>query len=74
MIEFLGYYENSTDEYVDKVDNPLITRLHEKMVILKKSREWEAGYMLMEEYIASEQRRAREAGLEEGRQEALLLP
>ncbi len=71
LIEFLGYYENSTDEYVSKVDNPLITRLHEKMVILKKSREWEAGYMLMEEYIASEQRRAREAGLEEGRQEAL---
>ena len=66
LIEFLGYYENSTDEYVQRVNNPLITKLHEKMVTLKKSREWEAGYMQLEEYLASEQRRAREEGIKEG--------
>ena len=71
LIEFLGYYENSTDEYVQRVDNPLITKLHEKMVTLKKSREWEAGYMQLEEYLASEQRIAREEGLREGREEGL---
>ena len=71
LIEFLGYYENSTDEYVRTVNNPLITRLHEKMVTLKKSREWEAGYMQFEEYLATEQRIARESGLEEGRQVGL---
>lgn len=69
LIEFLGYYENSTDEYVNRVNNPLITKLHEKMVMLKKSREWEAGYMQLEEYLASEQRRAREEGLKEGLKE-----
>lgn len=66
LIDFLGYYENSTDEYVDRVNNPLITKLHEKMVTLKKSREWEAGYMQLEEYLASEQRIAREEGIKEG--------
>ena len=63
LIEFLGYYENSTDEYVNRVNNPLITKLHEKMVMLKKSREWEEGYMKFEELLLRQRRDGHSEGL-----------
>ena len=33
LITFLGYFENSTDEYVNKTDNKSIHKLHEKMIL-----------------------------------------
>lgn len=76
LITFLGYFENSTDEYVKKVNNPSISKLHEKIDTLKKSREWEEGYMQLEELLINQQRIGREEGrkegLKEGRKEGLI--
>ena len=71
LIIFLGYFENSTDEYVKKVNNPSISRLHEKIITLKKSREWEEGYMQLEELLIEQQQLGREEGRVLGREEGL---
>jgi hypothetical protein len=71
LIIFLGYFENSTDEYVKKVNNPSISRLHEKIITLKKSREWEEGYMQLEEFLIEQQQLGREEGRALGREEGL---
>lgn len=46
LVHFLGYFVESTDKYVATVSEDSIKALHEKATTLKKSREWEAGYML----------------------------
>ena len=56
LITFLGYFEDSTDEYVEKTDNKSIRKLHKKIVTLKKSREWEDGYMKLEELFSERKR------------------
>ena len=55
LIAFLGYYIDSSDEYVNKTDNKSIHKLHNKIVTLKKSREWEDGYMKFEELLAKQE-------------------
>ena len=71
LITFLGYFENSTDDYIKKVNNPSIRKLHEKIVTLKKSREWEKGYMQFEELLMKKQKQGREEGIKEGIRESL---
>ena len=71
LITFLGYFEESTDEYVERTNNSSIKRLHEKIVMLKKSREWEEGYMQLEELLMRQQRIAREEGRVQGHKEGL---
>ena len=66
LITFLGYFEDSTDDYVKKANNTSISKLHEKIVTLKKSREWEEGYMQLEELLMRQQKIGREEGLREG--------
>ena len=73
LVTFLGYFEDSSDTYVEKIDNKSISELHNRIVTLKKSREWEEGYMRLEEFLleqTSEARKeARAEGLKEGRAE-----
>ncbi len=56
LIHFLKYYENSTDEYVSSIDDKAIRKIHHKVMQLKSSREWEAGYMKMEELLEKKKR------------------
>ena len=63
LITFLGYFEDSTDEYVKKTDNKSIHKLHEKIVTLKKSREWEEGYMKFEELLLQQRKNGHSEGL-----------
>ena len=56
LIHFFGYFDNSTDEYVSKLEDEAIIKLHERIVELKKSRELEAGYMKFEELINGRER------------------
>lgn len=41
MVHFLEYMENSTDDYVAKVEEESINKLHGRVVKLKKERELE---------------------------------
>lgn len=54
LIHFLNYVENSTDSYVNQVDDPMITQLHNRISTLKRSRELEEHYMWMEEWMRQE--------------------
>ena len=51
-----------TDKYVSEVGDESIKKLHQKVSNLKKSREWEEGYMKMEELIEHYKEVAREIG------------
>lgn len=69
LLHFLGYFVESTDKYVETVSDVSIHELHEKVTTLKKSREWEAGYMKFEELMNWQKNKGRL----EGRLEALYL-
>ncbi|MBE5940229.1 MAG: Rpn family recombination-promoting nuclease/putative transposase [Lachnospiraceae bacterium] len=60
--EFFEYFENTSDEYVSTVKNPLIHKLHEEVTKLKKSRELEAGYMKFEELLNRTSKKAKHEG------------
>ena len=51
LVHFLKYMEDSTDEYVSRVEDDNITRLHAKVTGLKKRRELEVRYMTFEELL-----------------------
>lgn len=71
LVNLLHYVENSTDSYVEKTDDPNVRKLHERVVQLKQSREWEARYMLFEELLQEKKQEGREQGLNEGRKQGL---
>ena len=68
LIHFLKYFEDSTDKYVSTVEDRSIRELHRKISELKKSREWEDGYMKMEELLE----RTKQKGIGQGQQMAIL--
>ena len=72
LIHFLEYYENSTDEYVSSIDDKAISNIHHKVTQLKSSREWEAGYMKMEELLEKKKREGHLEGIKEGQHYALV--
>ena len=72
LIHFLEYYENSTDEYVSSIDDKAIRNIHHKVTQLKSSREWEAGYMKMEELLEKKKREGHQEGIKEGQHYALV--
>lgn len=66
LVHFLEYFEKSTDTYVATVSEDSIRTLHEKVMTLKKSREWEAGYMKFEEFVSLQKEESFEKGRLEG--------
>ena len=76
LIHFLKYFENSTDDMVATVNDKSISRLHNRITEIKKSREWEAGYMKMTEIIERAKRNAQiegeRIGFSEGQRKGLL--
>lgn len=63
LVHFLKYVENTTDEFVEKANDPVIKRIHDKVTELKKSREWEAKYMKFEELLLDKEQEGREDGM-----------
>lgn len=57
LVNFLGYMENSTSQYVLEKGDEAIDRLHDKVTQLKQRRELEARFMTGEEYIKMEAER-----------------
>ncbi len=72
LINFLGYMEQSTDEYAIQTKDEAITKLHSKVTQLKKWRRLENSYMTGEELIKSHEKSARSEGRAEGKAEAFL--
>lgn len=66
--EFLGYLNNSTDSYIEKVKDKKVKRIHEKVKELKRKRNLEAGYMYLEELLQDSYK----DGQREGREKAFL--
>lgn len=69
LIHFLKYVENSTGEYVETTDSVFLNMLHDRIVEIKDSREWEERYMFFEELLADE----KAEGLREGRNQIFTL-
>lgn len=70
---FLGYFENSTDEYVSNIEDEVIIELHERVTKLKESRELEAGYMKLEELINSREKMTKISNTQQHIEEVLKL-
>ena len=66
LIHFLRYVDNSNDTYVAQTDDVIISRLHNKVVALKKSRELEERYMQFEELLKDSEKAGMEKGIEQG--------
>ena len=54
LIHFLQYVENSTDAFVEQMQDDTLNQIHRKISELKASREWEAKYMKFEELLRRE--------------------
>lgn len=54
LVEFLGYINDSSDSYVEKVNEPVVKELHERVKSLKKSRVMEERFMHFEELLKHE--------------------
>ena len=49
MIEFLTYIENSSDEYVNEIQNELVKTIHNKVKHVKTDKSMEVEYMTLYE-------------------------
>lgn len=66
LVNFLRYVENTTDQYVDSAQDKQLQVIHEKIVRLKKSREWEGRYMKFEELLQKSKKEGVEQGMQQG--------
>ncbi len=69
LVNLLHYVENSTDAYVAEANDPNVRKLHDRVKELKRSRGWEASYMLLGELMDEQRKEGREEGRREGEQE-----
>ncbi|NLG05149.1 MAG: Rpn family recombination-promoting nuclease/putative transposase [Clostridia bacterium] len=69
LIHFLGYMENSTDEYVEAATDESISILHGKVKALKQKRTMEEGYMTFEELLKDREIEGKTQGKIEGKAE-----
>lgn len=51
LVHFLQYVETSTQECAEETNNAIVLKLHEKIKLLKESRDLESGYMRFEELL-----------------------
>ncbi|MBR2057145.1 MAG: hypothetical protein IJ978_05755 [Clostridia bacterium] len=71
LIHFLGYMEQSTDKYVEKIPENSIRRIHGRVQKIKQWRRMEERYMTMEELVQDRERKSHKEGLAEGLVEGL---
>lgn len=72
LIHFLEYMENSTDAYVKTAADDVITKLHRKVMTLKKERSLEARYMTFEELLRSREKDGIAVGIAKGKAEGVV--
>lgn len=73
LIHFLEYVEDSTDTFVEQVDDEKIQALHRRVKELKKSRRLEESYMTMEELLADREALGKAEGEALGKDEGYHL-
>ena len=69
LVNFLRYVEESTDDCARQLQDKVVTKIHDRVTALKKSREWERSYMKFEELLQDAEAQGREEGREEGREQ-----
>ncbi|MBQ8857056.1 MAG: Rpn family recombination-promoting nuclease/putative transposase [Lachnospiraceae bacterium] len=69
LVELLKYIESSTDDCAREASDPNVQKLHEKVMLLKKSRELEENYMHLTDWLEEERREGRAEGRVEGHAE-----
>lgn len=62
LVEFLSYFEDSTDRKIQTIKDESIKQLHHKVTILKRSRELESGYMKFEELLMEKEAKGKLKG------------
>ena len=70
LIEFLGYIENSTDEYVNHSKSNLVKEVHERVLEVKKDKRMEVEFMTLLERDREKFEEGIEKGIEQGKREA----
>lgn len=73
MKEFLAYIENSTDEFVQQIDNSLVRTIHRKVRHIKQSKEMEVEYMTLRQRDLENIELGREEGREQGQENMAAL-
>lgn len=66
LVNFLHYVENSTDTYVESLKDQTVSRIHERITQVKKSRRWERRYMKFEELLRNSAKKGWEDGHKKG--------
>ncbi len=64
LVEFLNYVTDSTDDYVAKIGDSKVKKIHAKVKALKQSRELEERYMRFEELLEKEHTKGTKETLE----------
>lgn len=68
LVHFLKYVENSTESCARQLDDAVVSRIHARVELLKKSVEWEGRYMLFGELLDD----AKQEGFTEGHESGLV--
>lgn len=66
LVNFLKYVEDSSDTYVEQIEDKKIAELHGRIHALKKSREWEGRYMTFGELLEDSEQSGIAKGIEQG--------
>ncbi len=66
MLEFLGYIQNSNDDYVAHTKSNLVKTIHEKVVAVKQDQKTEVEYMTLLERDRLKYEEGMEQGIEKG--------
>ena len=66
MLEFLGYIQNSNDDYVAHTKSNLVKTIHEKVVAVKQDQKMEVEYMTLLERDRLKFEEGMEQGIEKG--------
>lgn len=73
LVHFLRYVENTTRECVEELQDEVIERVHDRVIMLKQSREWESRYMKFEELLQDAENKGLQKGIEQGQSRLLSL-
>lgn len=73
LVDFLKYVEQSTGEVAERTNDQALQQLHGKIESIKKSREWEARYVTLGEWMDQENLEACLESREEGQVRMLTL-
>lgn len=70
LVEFLGYIENSTDEYVSRSKSNLVKEIHKRVIEVKQDKRMEVEFMTLLERDREKFEEGIEKGIEQGKREA----